>query len=80
MAQNLQIQIKTLTRRLTPAPGAGRPYEWVGSGPIMDHDGWRATVALGGNAVDHARDALTDGKPYMLAMAPEDIVEFTIEA
>ena len=78
MAQTHQIRIMSIARRQTP--GGGRPYEWVGSGPIMEHDGWRATVALGGNAVDHARDALTDGKPYMLAIAPEDLVEFTIEA
>jgi len=77
--QQLQIHITSIARRQTPSPGSHIPYEWVGSGQVVDHDSWRATVALAESAAGQAKDALWAGKAYMLALAPEDLVEFSIE-
>jgi len=74
----LQIRITAIARRQTPAPGGG-VYEWVGSGPIIEHDAWRATVGLGRDGLRQAREALIGGRPYQFSLMEEDIVEFSIE-
>jgi len=73
-------------RRRSPAPGGGPDYEWAGSGQVTDHDTWRATVGLSREGLRQAREglrqareALIAGKPYMLGLAEEDLVELAIE-
>jgi hypothetical protein len=75
----LQINITSIARRQTPAPGGGKPYEWVGSGQVVNHDNWHAIVALADNAAGQAREKLFEGHAYNLALAPEDLVEFSIQ-
>ena len=76
--QQLQIRITSIARRQTPAPG-GDTYEWVGSGPIIEHDLWRATVGLGREGLRQTRESLLSGRAYQLALMEEDVVEFSIE-
>jgi hypothetical protein len=79
MAQ-LQVQIKSIARHRTPNPNApGGFAEWVGSGPVLEHETWRATVALYGDGVKQTQNRLLDGRSENLAVTPEDLVELSIE-
>ena len=78
MAQQLSIQIKSITRHPVQMPD-GNSYDWIGSGPIVDKEDWHATVVIGRDELRRAKDQLMLGKAYTTSLMPDDIIEFRIE-
>ena len=79
----MNIKIVSIKRRQrAPIPGIepAVSFEYQGSGSVIDHADWHATVRLSLQGFDQARASLLSGEAYVLALHEEDLLSLSIGA
>lgn len=75
----MQIRITSIEKRRRPAiaglePAGSDQHDYFASGPVIEREGWTATIALIERGFTQARDKLLGDEEHFLSLHPEDVV------